>query len=188
MNVFQKNKPFFFFLLKFAGSYIVLSVLYSCYLSRFDEDKFETDGITIMVAKHSADFVNLTGNTASVMPHKSEACYRFFVNNALVLRIVEGCNAVSVMILFVAFICAFSTTLRRTALFILAGIVVLYVLNILRIGLLALCVYYYRDYKDVAHDILFPLFIYGVVFLLWIVWVTKLSGKNGRKETGAAAQ
>ena len=30
--------------------------------------------------------------------------------------------------------------------------------------------------EEVLHGTLFPLFIYGVVFVLWILWVTKYSG------------
>jgi exosortase family protein XrtF len=84
------------------------------------------------------------------------------------------------MILFAAFIVAFSSTFKRTSLFIVGGLLVIHVLNIIRIALLSLGFYYYPEHKAILHDIVFPLFIYGVVFLLWIIWVTKLSG-NAKK-------
>ena len=114
------------------------------------------------------------------MPHLKQAAYVFFVNNDSVARIVEGCNGVSVMILFIAFIIAFSTTFKKTSLYILIGLLIIHLLNIVRIALLGLGFYYYPEHEELLHDILFPLFIYGVVFALWVLWVMKFSG-NAKK-------
>jgi hypothetical protein len=35
--------------------------------------------------------------------------------------------------------------------------------------------FHYPQYQEVLHGVIFPLFIYGVVFILWIVWVNKFS-------------
>ncbi|WP_188620025.1 exosortase family protein XrtF [Flavobacterium suaedae] len=181
MSVWQKNRPFFMFLIKFGLSYLVLSVVYWFYLSQFDVDKNEADSMTVMVAKQSKGVAELFGANAAIKPHSKEASFVFYINNDSVLRVVEGCNAISVMILFTAFIVAFSTTFKRTSLYILAGIVIIHVLNITRIALLGLGFYHYPEYEEFLHDIVFPLFIYGVVFVLWVVWVMKLSG-NAKKD------
>lgn len=180
MSLLQKNRPFFIFLLKFGVSYLLLSAMYWLYLNQFDASKNEPDGITYLVAWQSRDVVLLLGQTASIAPHDKEASYRFMIEGKRVARIVEGCNAVSVMILFTAFIIAFSSTLKRTLLFIFSGIAVIHILNIVRVALLGLGYYHYPQYKDILHDIVFPLFIYGVVFLLWIIWVQKFSGNAKR--------
>lgn len=180
MSLLQKNRPFFIFLLKFGLSYLLLSVLYWLYLSGYDTANFEPDGMTTLVAQQSRNVAQMMGADASILPHSSEASYRFLLNGKSMVRIVEGCNAVSVMILFAAFIIAFSTTFKRTALYIIAGILIIHVLNIIRIALLVLGFHHYPEYKDLLHDIIFPLFIYGVVFVLWVVWVTKFSG-NAKK-------
>lgn len=174
MSLLKKNRPFFLFLIKFGVSYLLLSGIYALYLNQFDNG--EPDGVTHMVARQARGLTNFLGQDASIEKHTKEASYRFFINGTPAARIVEGCNAVSVMVLFVAFIVAFSSTFKRTALFIVAGILVLHLLNIVRVSLLCMGYYYYPEYKKLLHDIVFPLFIYGVVFLLWIVWVKKLSG------------
>lgn len=138
--------------------------------------------MTAMVARQAKDVVLLFGNDATIKPHPKEASYLFYVKNKSVARIVEGCNAASVMILFMAFIVAFSTTFKRTFIYIVAGIFIIHILNVIRVGLLSLGFYYYPDYKDLLHDILFPLFIYGVVFALWVAWVIKFSG-NAKKNS-----
>jgi exosortase family protein XrtF len=80
------------------------------------------------------------------------------------------------MILFAAFIFAFSNRLIKTFLFIITGLFLIYLLNITRIALLSYALYYYPTYEELLHGTIFPLFIYGIVFLLWIVWVTQFSG------------
>lgn len=180
MSVWQKNRPFFLFLIKFGLSYLVLSVLYSLYLNQYDVENFEADGMTTLVAEQSSSLVEFIGKPSYIKPHLKEASYIFHVNGDSVSRIVEGCNAVSVIILFVAFIIAFSTTFKRTTLYIIAGILVIHILNVMRIALLGLGFYYYPEQEELMHDILFPLFIYGVVFMLWVLWVMKLSG-NAKK-------
>jgi exosortase family protein XrtF len=176
MSLIKKNRPFFIFLLKFGISYLLLSGLYTLYLKQFDEFNNEPDGVTTVVAHQSRDLAIFFGEDAAIKPHDKEASYRFFIKGKSIARIVEGCNAVSVMILFVAFIVAFSSAFKRTAIYIVAGILVLHILNVVRVALLCLGYYYYPQYKQLLHDIVFPLFIYGVVFILWVLWVQKFSG------------
>lgn len=173
MGVLRKNRPFFLFLIRFAVGYVVLSGLYWLYLGRFDAAHHEPDGMTYVVA-HQAQL--LAGSSASIAPHPSEASYRFFIHGKSVVRIVEGCNGISVMILFAAFTIAFASTFKRTLVFTLVGVAVIHILNIVRIALLALGFYHYPEYGDLLHEVFFPLFIYGVVFGLWLLWVFKFSG------------
>jgi hypothetical protein len=35
--------------------------------------------------------------------------------------------------------------------------------------------HYFPEANTILHDILFPLAIYGTVFILWVVWVNKFS-------------
>nr|WP_262486782.1 exosortase family protein XrtF [Flavobacterium subsaxonicum] len=175
MGILQKNRTFFIFLLKFGLSYLVLSGLYWLFLNQYDAAHFEPDGMTTLVAHQSRDLVSFLGEDAAITPHPKEPSYYFYLHGKKIARIIEGCNALSVMILFAAFVVAFSTTFKRTALYILGGIIVLHILNIIRIALLSIGVYYYPEQEELLHDIVFPLFIYGVVFVLWVAWVTKFS-------------
>lgn len=183
MDILRKNRPFFLFLLKFGLAYLLLSGIYWLYLSQYNTEKNEVDGMTKMVARQAEAFVDFLGEDAFTRPRTYENSYRFIINGKRVARIVEGCNAISVMILFAAFIVAFSSTLKRTLLYIITGIVIIHILNVVRVGLLCLSFYYYPEYEDMVHDILFPLFIYGVVFVLWIMWVAKYSGHAEKTKT-----
>ena len=40
---------------------------------------------------------------------------------------------------------------------------------------LSLTMYHYPKYEEVMHSVFFPAAIYGMVFLLWIIWVNKFA-------------
>jgi exosortase family protein XrtF len=92
-----------------------------------------------------------------------------------VSRIVEGCNALSVIILFVAFVVAFSGKWIQTIGFILLGSILIHIMNVLRIAILSIALYYHPDQESLLHGVVFPLIIYGFVFVLWVIWVNKFS-------------
>ena len=52
--------------------------------------------------------------------------YQVFYNGKYFARIIEGCNAVSVIILFIAFVIAFSGKWKTTFLFALVGSLLIY--------------------------------------------------------------
>lgn len=148
-------------------------LLYSSYLNTYQktEPDFVCDPITQKVGNQTASFLNAANIEARVLQHPSELSIKLLVKNQFVARVVEGCNAVSVIILFTAFIIAFSGTFFKTLMFILLGSYLIYYINIARIAIIAVAIYYYPEYSDFLHQILFPLIIYGVTFLLWVVWV-----------------
>jgi exosortase family protein XrtF len=57
----------------------------------------------------------------------------------------------------------------------LFGIILIHVLNIARIALLCIALYNLPQFEHLLHGVIFPLVIYGVVFLLWVIWVNKYS-------------
>lgn len=179
---FIKYRPFLQFLGVFLLSYLILVGVYQLYLSQFDASKLEVDGITHLVAEQTKTVLEAFGYAIELSPSKNDPSVRVAVDSVPVVRIVEGCNAVSVMILFVAFILAFSKGFSKTLGFILVGLLIIHILNILRIALLTIGIMNYPEFKHILHGVIFPLIIYGTVFLLWIVWVTKFT-RNATKTT-----
>jgi membrane protein CcdC involved in cytochrome C biogenesis len=41
--------------------------------------------------------------------------------------------------------------------------------------MLSVLMYHFPGQVSFLHGVLFPLFIYGVVFILWVIWVSKFS-------------
>jgi len=78
------------------------------------------------------------------------------------------------MILFTSFIIAFAKDLKKTISFILFGIGFIYVVNLIRLVLLALIYVSYKEHAHFAHEIIFPTIIYGAVITLWLYWIKNI--------------
>ncbi|WP_333879122.1 exosortase family protein XrtF [Flavobacterium sp.] len=174
-NLLLQYKPFLLFLGKFLLTYLVLTGVYQFYLSRFDSHKQEVDAFTQSVAQQTVAVLQWFGSESYTQPHLKEPSVKLVYQGKYVSRIIEGCNAISVIILFVSFVMAFTGKLKSTLLFILFGTVLIHLLNIARIALLSVALYHYPQYEHLLHGVIFPLIIYGTVFLLWVLWVNKFS-------------
>ncbi len=171
----SQYKPFLLFLGKFALTYLVLTFAYQYYLNQFDVKNHEVDGFTRLVTGQVEQTLLFFNCDAHSELHTTVACYKFFYNGKYISRIIEGCNALSVIILFIAFVIAFSGKLKHTILYIIGGSLIIHILNITRIALLMIAFYNFPEANTLLHDILFPLVIYGTVFILWVIWVNKFS-------------
>jgi len=173
----QNNKTVVFFLIKFFGTYLLLFLVYSFYLNKTQKSTeiFACAPITKTVAKHTHFLLNKFGYTAKIEQHTEEVSIKLIINNKFVARIIEGCNSISIIILFASFIIAFASSFKKTALFILFGSFVIYFSNIVRISVIAIALYEYPEHQDILHDFIFPSIIYGITFLLWFIWVRYFS-------------
>ena len=166
-------QPFLLFLGTFFLTYIVLTFLYQRYLNSFEENKI--DAITTMVSYNTQWVMQLFNDQSFIEKSATHPYMKLFFNDKYVARIVEGCNAISVIILFISFVMSFSGKLKTTFFFVFGGSLLIYVLNVLRIAALSALIFYFPKQEPFLHGVLFPLYIYGVVFILWLIWVRKFS-------------
>ncbi|MFD2551941.1 exosortase family protein XrtF [Bizionia sediminis] len=170
-----KYKPVIRFISLFVLVYVLLSFLYKIYLQWQPVGPYFPDYLSYVVGKQSVSLLQDLGYNAAVIPHPNEASLKLMLNNVYIARIFEGCNGVSVISLFVAFIVAFSGKATVTFFYILSGSVLIYSVNLLRIVILTLGLYHYPQHKALLHEVVFPGIIYGLVCLLWILWVNRFS-------------
>jgi exosortase family protein XrtF len=170
---FIEYKPFLVFLATFFGCYILLTLLYQFFLNSFGNDKIDT--ITYLVGRNSERVLSWFTEAAEMQYIVNEPFVRVYFQNKGIFRIVEGCNGISVVILFISFIVAFSGSLKNTLLFVFGGSLLIYILNILRIVVLIVLLYHFPEQNHLLHGVLFPAIIYGSVFVLWLIWVNKFS-------------
>lgn len=173
----KKNKKVLIFLAKFFVSYFVLFSLYSWYLqnSQKTTPAFKTATITTEVANQTVKILDFFGVTAKAEQHNKELSVKLLIEGNYTARVIEGCNAISLIILFIAFIIAFSGPLKKTLLYILFGSLIIYFINLLRIAFLSVMIYRYPEHQEFLHNLVFPAIIYGTIFLLWVLWVNKFS-------------
>jgi len=169
----HQNKAIILFLVKFFATYFILFGAYSFYLNKTQQktDVFVCSPLTYYVANDVYKVSKMLGYDAEIEQHTDELSIKFMLNGNYVSRIIEGCNSVSIIILFLAFIIAFSGSFVKTLLFGLFGTVLIYVVNVLRIIALSVLYHQFPEYQTTLHDLLFPAVIYGLVFVLWITWV-----------------
>ena len=162
-------KEILWVLLRFLGIWLLLFLLYQWYLNQFSGN---IDGFTKIISDQSAFLLNFTGYETVTKDFPSHETVQFYINGKVATRMVEGCNAVSVMIMFLAFVFAFYKGVK-TFYFAFAGIVLLYILNLFRIYVLNVIVVDFPVLTKPAHDYFFPAIIYGGVVVLWLIWINK---------------
>ena len=162
-------KEILWVLLRFLGIWLLLFLLYQWYLNQFSGN---IDGFTKIISDQSAFLLNFTGYETVTKDFPSHETVQFYINGKVATRMVEGCNAVSVMIMFLAFVFAFYKGVK-TFYFAFAGIVLLYILNLFRIYVLNVIVVDFPVLTKHAHDYFFPAIIYGGVVILWLIWINK---------------
>lgn len=173
-----KYKSVINFILTFLLVYAALSLTYKLYLDLSKEGDYYPDYITNLTARQSQSLLEAVGYNAEIIPHDEEASMKLILNAKYVARVIEGCNSVSVIILFISFVFAFSGHWKPTAIYVLAGSVLIYAVNLIRIVVLSIGLYHYPWRREVLHSIIFPLIIYGMVFLLWMFWVNRFTALN----------
>jgi exosortase family protein XrtF len=160
--------------------YAALSFCYKLYLDASKDSSYYPDYITNVVAKQTETILNSVGYVSKIVPHPEEPSMKLIVRDKYLARVIEGCNSVSIIILFISFVIAFSGKRKMTLLFLLAGGIAIYLANLFRIVILSIGLYHYPWRSEILHSVIFPAIIYGMVFLLWMLWVNKFSniGKN----------
>jgi len=173
----KKNKAIIIFLIKFFATFFILSGIYSFYLHKTQKKSgiFSCAPITKQVAEHTNTFSNFFGFDSRIEQNENELSIKFFLEDQHIVNIVEGCSSVSIIILFLSFIIAFSGSIKDTIFFGIFGIVTIYLINLLRILLLAILYQKYPQYKYILHSLFFPSIVYGYVFILWVIWVKYFS-------------
>lgn len=173
----KKHKNTLIFLIKFFAIYFILTLLYATYLesSQQKKDIFKTSSITTKVASQTTEVLTFFGYDTHFVQHENEMSVKLFLAGTNISRITEGCNSVSLIILFISFIIAFAGSIKATVFFTLFGSILIYVINILRIALLSVLIYKYPNKIEILHNLVFPAIIYGTIFMLWVIWVHKFS-------------
>jgi exosortase family protein XrtF len=96
-----------------------------------------------MVSENTQQVLQLFNTRSYIEESGAHPFMKLFYNQRYVARIVEGCNAISVIILFISFVIAFSGKLKATVFFIFGGSLLIYGLNVLRIAALSALIFYF---------------------------------------------
>jgi exosortase family protein XrtF len=165
----RENLPAIKFLAIFLGVYLLGNLLYGIYI---ESNYPYADHITRVVSSQATWIINLfVGENAKSVLSEVSPVTLILENGKMILRVYEGCNGINVMIVFVAFLFAFQGLSRRGSVFILIGLMIIHLVNLLRIVLLFWVAKEYQIYFYYVHKYIFTAILYVIVLLLWWVWV-----------------
>ncbi len=86
------------------------------------------------------------------------------------VEIVDGCNGIAAIGLFLGFIIAYPGAWMPRIAFSILGIAIIYLVNVARIVSLAFIQVYWPQGFDFTHDYSTTVIFYIVIFILWMVW------------------
>ncbi|GAA3923330.1 exosortase X [Hymenobacter algoricola] len=121
----------------------------------------------------SAFALRLFGFAAAV---DAQDPYMVLLNGQPVVHVGNPCNGLILYALFAGFVLAFPGPVRRKLWFIPLGMAAIYLLNIIRVGGLALNHLYYHESVEFNHHYTFTFVVYACIFLLWMLWARRLAG------------
>ncbi|MCF6351455.1 MAG: exosortase family protein XrtF [Cyclobacteriaceae bacterium] len=162
------------------GVYILGNIIYGLWVVSYGSI---ADPLTELVAQHSALLLNLVNLDVRVLPSTQLPNVSLMLEGNVVVNVYEGCNAINVSILFIAFLFAYKGSLKRTLVFSLVGLGSIYLFNLLRVSGLFLVALYFPNHLYLMHKFVFTGVIYAFVFVLWYVWVVKVNHKDHREDT-----
>lgn len=113
--------------------------------------------------------------------HYSIENLTWYFDNGSSITIVDGCSGLKAYMQFTIIILFFPGPIKSKIWFIPTGLIILFITNIIRLIGLDIIVYYFNAYWGLAHDHLQKAFFYGVIFLLWVIWVEKFKNRKIRK-------
>lgn len=171
VNFLKAYRHALFFLVVFIGLYLLLNTIYGFYIKAYYPI---TDPLTVMVSRQVVTLLSWFYEDISLQVSPQLAYCTLQHKGFEVINVFEGCNGVNVMIVYLVFLLAFSGKLKSTLSFLLAGIALLYLVNILRVMLLFQVSLHFPQQLYFFHKYLFTGILYLVVFTLWYAWVKRV--------------
>ena len=89
------------------------------------------------------------------------------------LEVSPGCTSLKQWVHWIFLMLLYPGSWRHKLWYIPAGIIVIHFINLVRITGLGITLKYWPVYFAFAHDYIFKTMFYGVIFLMWVIWVEK---------------
>ena len=165
-----KPSPLRSFALKALGIFVLWYVLYELWLL--------PDGrLDYWVSLGVIDGAALIAELFGFEVWKQDRVVGIYGNLGILM--VDGCTGISAIGLFLGFVWAYPGKNWARLYFSLMGIVIIYVVNIMRIATLLLIQEWAPQFFDFTHNYSTTTIFYLVIFFLWILWVRMADGFNG---------
>lgn len=151
---------------KFALIFFLFQLAYDYVLSPYTN----IDAALINLIIHQTEAI-LQFSGYPILENTGEYLYHTGIANTSGVIIGGPCDGLNLFLLYATFILSFKGKWWAKSLWVLSGILIIHILNILRVSALALIVLYAPDQLDFHHSYTFTLAIYVIIFGLWMLRV-----------------
>ncbi|GAB3858754.1 archaeosortase/exosortase family protein [Hymenobacter terrigena] len=127
------------------------------------------------IARASVRVLQTVGFDATVAPNNP---YLLLMSGHPSVIVGIPCNGLVLYALFGGFVLAFPGPWQRKLWFIPAGIVLIWILNVVRVAALAINHHYAHQSVDFNHHYTFTFVVYGCIFGLWMLWAKRLAVRD----------
>jgi exosortase family protein XrtF len=173
---------------KFLQNALLIFIIWkSIYLIVLLPNRTIDDPLTSMVGTQSVWLLNTIYSTNSYASKDIIATISFegvsqsnpvaniYKNGTSLMKIADGCNGLELFVLYIGFIIAMPAMLKRKLAYIIFGVFIIHLVNLLRCAGLSVLIEHLQPYFDIAHHYIFKMVIYGIIFLLWIQFSNRLT-------------
>jgi exosortase/archaeosortase family protein len=157
------------YFLKALALYLIYYFIYELWIG---PDQKVDIWLNELLARAGYNLLNIFGYVSCI--DGSSICVR----STSTVIIGRGCNGFDIYCIFASFIILFPGVWWKKIIYIIFGIAVIFISNIMRVTFLAIDRYY--DYKVFYynHKYTYVFVVYAIVFGLWVLWITKFTKKN----------
>ena len=106
-------------------------------------------------------------------PHDLFCMDMLYMDGRKIVGVADPCNALELYALYLGFLIAYPSSVKRKLLFSSAGIVIIYIANIFRLAALGSMNMHRMVSIDIAHHYVFKIIVYALIFGLWVVFTGK---------------
>lgn len=121
------------------------------------------------VAQATAYLLHLFGSGAQLMDNNV-----IRHENGVAVRIVWSCTGIKQSYIFFCIIAFYGRNLKQKLWYIPLGLLLIYIINILRITAITALIKSYPEYFDLLHEHLFKYLFYIIMFGMWVFWEEKV--------------
>jgi len=98
-------------------------------------------------------------------------------DNGVAVRIVWSCSGLKQAYIFICLIAFYNGNFKRKMWYIAVGLLVVYLVNILRITAITALVHSFPNKFDLFHEHIFKYLFYVILFGMWVLWDEKIVRK-----------
>lgn len=165
----KPDKALVLYFLKAIGLYLLWYIIYDLWLK---PEGSVDQWLTEITAYSAYRIVNWMGYDTCI--EGTQVC----VNVVSTVTVGNGCNGLEVFAIFAGFIILFPGKLINKIIYIVGGILFIFLSNLMRVSMLAIDHYKNLDLFSFNHKYTYVFVVYTLVLGLWIIWIKKFSHKS----------